>query len=209
MRLSRRTLAATAAAAMMTLALPEAARARPDAARAFITELGKETMAILQSQDPVSAKASRLEEVFRKGFDFATIGRFVLGRHWNTVSPQQREAFLKAFTNFVTKSYSRRLAEEATIDGFNITNLRDLGENDYLVQTVITRPNAPSLNYEWRVRQGESGVKIVDIVVEGVSLLVTQRSDYTSAIQRNGIDGLTRTLQEKADRGDPPPQGAK
>jgi phospholipid transport system substrate-binding protein len=208
MTLSRRILLAGAAAIAITMALPPPGpvAATPDAARGFITELGKETVAILQAQDPAPRKAARLEDVFRKGFDFPTIGRFVLGRHWNSASPQQREEFLKAFTDFVTKSYSRRLAEEATISGFNITNLRDLGENDYLVQTVITRPNAPSLNYEWRVRQGETGVKIVDIVVEGVSLLVTQRSDYTSAVQQNGLDGLTRTLREKAARGDPPPQ---
>lgn len=204
MRFSRRTLLAAAAAVPVTLAAASA-RATPDAARGFITELGKETVAILQSQDPAPSKAARLESVFRKGFDFATIGRFVLGRYWNTITAQQREAFLKAFTDFVTKSYSRRLAEEVTINGFNITNLRDLGENDYLVQTTITRPNAAPLNYEWRVRQGESGVKIVDVVVEGVSLLVTQRSDYTSVMQRDGIEGLTRTLQEKAARGEPPP----
>jgi phospholipid transport system substrate-binding protein len=198
-------LLAASAAVPMTLALAAPARATPDAARSFITELGKETVAILQSQDPVPSKAARLEDVFRKGFDFMTIGRFVLGRYWNTITPQQREAFLKAFTDFVTKSYSRRLAEEAMINGFNITNLRDLGENDYLVQTMITRPNAPPLNYEWRVRQGETGVKIVDVIIEGVSLLVTQRSDYTSAMQREGIEGLTRTLREKAARGEPPP----
>ncbi len=195
-----------AAAIMPALAVVTSARATPEAAREFITELGKETVAILQSQNPPENKAARLEDIFRKGFDFATIGRFVLGRYWNTISPQQRESFLSAFTDFVTKSYSRRLAEEVTINGFNITNLRDLGENDYLVQTTITRPNAPALNYEWRVRQGESGVKIVDVIVEGVSLLVTQRSDYTSVMQRNGIEGLTRSLQEKAASGAPPPQ---
>jgi phospholipid transport system substrate-binding protein len=199
-------LIAAAIAASAFAALSDRAGATPDAARGFITELGKETVEILQAQESAPAKASKLEAVFRKGFDFATIGRFVLGRHWNTISPQQREDFLKAFTDFVTKSYSRRLAEEATISGFDITNLRDLGENDYLVQTVIKRPGAPSLNYEWRVRQGQAGVKIVDIVVEGVSLLVTQRSDYTSAIQHGGIEALTRNLREKAARGDPPPQ---
>jgi phospholipid transport system substrate-binding protein len=122
----------------------------------------------------------------------------VLGRYWNTASPQQREEYLKVFADFVAKSYSRRLAEEASIDGFNITNLRDLGDGDAMVQTAITRPSGAPLNYEWRVRDANGTVKIVDVVVEGVSLIVTQRSDFTSVAGQNGIDGLITSLRNKA-----------
>ena len=151
------------------------AKASPDLARAFITQLGKETVEVLQKSDPAQ-RAGKMEDILRRGFDFDTIGRFVVGRYWNTASPQQREEYIKVFSDFVSKSYSRRLAEEATINGFNITNLRDLGDGDALVQTAITRPGGAPLNYEWRVRDSGGKVKIVDVVVEGVSLLVTQRA---------------------------------
>jgi phospholipid transport system substrate-binding protein len=84
------------------------------------------------------------------------------------------------------------------VSGFNITNLRDLGEGDYLVQTAITRPSAPALNYEWRVRDSGNSTKIVDVIVEGVSLLVTHRSDFTSVASQNGIDGLIASLRDKS-----------
>jgi phospholipid transport system substrate-binding protein len=197
MLISRRSLIVSAAAASIALGAASPGQATAEAARAFITQLGKETVDILQSKD-APARAARMEDVLRRGFDFATIGRFVLGRHWNTATPQQREQFLVAFTDFVSKSYSRRLAEEATINGFNITNLRDLGEGDYLVQTAITRPSGPPLSYEWRVRDRGGNTKIVDVVVEGVSLLITQRSDFTSVIGQSGMDGLIRSLKEKA-----------
>lgn len=197
--ISRRTLLAVTATLPLLAGIERTALASQDTARAFITQLGKETVDILQSKDP-AARATGMENVLRRGFDFRAIGRFVLGRYWTTATPPQREEFLTVFTDFVSKSYSRRLAEEANINGFNITNIRDLGEGDYLVQTAITRPGGPPLNYEWRVRQGESGVKIVDVVIEGVSLLVTQRSDFTSVAGRDGMDGLIRSLREKAAR---------
>src|SRR5690606_38767541 len=134
--------------------LAVSAWASPEAARTFITQLGKETVEVLQRPDPAPRKAEKMEAILRRGLDFQTIGRFVLGRFWNTASPQQREEYLKVFTDFVAKSYSRRLAEEATVNGFNITSLRDLGEGDSLVQTEITRPSGPPLKYEWRVRHG-------------------------------------------------------
>lgn len=197
MTISRRSLLVSAAALPLALGAPSIASASQDAARAFITQLGKETVESLKSKD-VAQRRTRMEDILRRGFDFNSIGRFVLGRHWNTTSPQQREEFLAVFADFVSKSYSRRLAEEASVTGFDITNLRDLGEGDYLVQTAIKRPSGAPLSYEWRVRAAQGEPKIVDVVVEGVSLLITQRSDFASVISQNGMDGLIRSLKEKA-----------
>jgi phospholipid transport system substrate-binding protein len=198
MMLSRRILLLAPAGLALLGGMPSPAHATAEAARAFITQLGKETVAALQQPGQPSQKAAKMEDILRRGFDFQTIGRFVLGRYWNTATPQQREEYLKAFTDFVAKSYSRRLAEEASITGFNITNTRDLGEGDTLVQTAITRPSQAPLNYEWRVRDSGGGAKIVDVIIEGVSLLVTQRSDFTSVAGQSGIDGLIANLRDKA-----------
>jgi phospholipid transport system substrate-binding protein len=198
MTFSRRILLSTLAVAPLFAGFGTVAIASAESARAFITQLGKETVDALQKSGSPSQKAAKMEDILRRGFDFQTIGRFVIGRYWNTASPQQREEYIKVFSDFVAKSYSRRLADEATINGFNITNLRDLGEGDSLVQTAISRPSGPPLNYEWRVRDNGGTVKIVDVVVEGVSLLVTQRADFTSVAGQSGMDGLIKTLRDKA-----------
>lgn len=196
MLLTRRSVLLGAAVLVAAIG-PARAQGAADAARRFVNDLGREAVSILQASDAKTAKASRLEDLFRRGFDFEAIGRFVLGRYWTTATPAQRQAFLAAFTDFVTRSYAQRLSGE-TVTGFAIASIRDLGEGDFLVQTGITRPNSAQLNYEWRVRQGANGMKITDIIVEGVSLLVTQRADFTSVAQRDGIDGLTQTLRQKA-----------
>jgi phospholipid transport system substrate-binding protein len=201
MTISRRSLFIAFIAGALALigsGIAVSAWAAQDAARNFITQLGKETVAALERPDPAPQKAAKMEDILRRGLDFQTIGRFVLGRFWTTASPQQRDEYLKAFTDFVAKSYSRRLAEEAAVSGFNITSIRDLGEGDYLVQTEITRPSAAPLNYEWRVRDGNGGARIVDVIVEGVSLLTTQRADFTSVAGQRGIDGLIASLRDKA-----------
>ena len=199
MTFSRRILFTSAASVLVCgLLVGGPARASQESARTFITQLGKETVAVLQKSDSAPQKAAQMEDILRRGFDFPTIGRFVLGRYWNSASPQQRDEYLKVFTDFVSKSYSRRLAEEASVNGFNINSIRDLGEGDVLVQTSITRPSGAPLNYEWRVRDSGGTTKIVDVVVEGVSLLVTQRSDFTSVASQNGVDGLIASLREKA-----------
>ena len=198
MKLSRRFLLATLPGIALLGGISSPAHASTESARAFITLLGKETVDALQGPDAAAQKAAKMEDILRRGFDFQTIGRFVLGRYWNTATPQQREEYLKVFADFVAKSYSRRLAEEATITGFNINNVRDLGEGDTLVQTSITRPSGAPLNYEWRVRDRAGSPKIVDVIVEGVSLLVTQRSDFTSVAGQQGIDGLIANLRDKA-----------
>jgi phospholipid transport system substrate-binding protein len=195
---TRRSFLAGAIAALMTTAA-DRAHASPATARAFITDLGNETVSILQSHQPSAERAFRLENLFRRAFDFRAIGRFVLGRYWNTANPQQREEYLRAFTDYVTKSYADRLADEQ-VTGFEITSVRDLGQNEYLVQTQIGRPTGAALNYGWRVRQTSGGPRIVDIIVENVSLLVTHRSDFTSVAQREGIEGLTQSLRTKAGR---------
>jgi phospholipid transport system substrate-binding protein len=199
MTFSRRVLLSAFAAMPVVAGVGTVAEASAESARAFITELGKQTLDALQKSNAPAQRAAKMEDILRRGFDFPTIGRFVIGRYWNTASPQQREEYIKVFSDFVAKSYSRRLAEEASINAFNITNLRDLGEGDSLVQTAITRPSGPPLNYEWRVRDSGGGtMKIVDVVVEGVSLLVTQRADFTSVAGQNGMDGLIKTLRDKA-----------
>ena len=89
MTISRRFLIVSAAILPLAMGAPSIASASQDAARGLITQLGKETVETLQSKD-VAKRRAGMEDILRRGFDFSAIGRFVLGRHWNTAQPQQR-----------------------------------------------------------------------------------------------------------------------
>ncbi len=166
----------------------------------FIERLGQDAISVL-ANDALSRDA-RLDEfrrLLREGFALEAIGRFVLGRHWQGASAEQREEFLVAFEDFVVNSYAARLSQYSG-ETFKVLDERADGERGFAVNTQILRPSAPPVMVQWRVREAASGPKIVDIVIEGVSLAITQRSEFAAVIQQNGgrIDPLIEQLRQKS-----------
>ncbi len=185
------------ALAGLVAVLVQPARADEASARGFVEQLGSEAVAILQPGGSTAAREPALQELFRKAFDFDTVGRAVLGRYWNEATPEQQEEYNKVFADYIVKTYARRLAPHS-LSGFNITGTQPVGQQDILVETAIERPDEPALNYAWRVREGSGGSKLIDVVVEGVSLTITHRADFAQVLQRDGLDGLIAILRQKA-----------
>jgi phospholipid transport system substrate-binding protein len=172
------------------------ARADEESAKNFVTQLGNEAVSILKPENSTDQRQQALVGLFRKAFDFDTIGRAVVGQYWNKATPEQQAEYRKVFEDYVVTTYARRLAP-FTLSGFSISGAKGVGKQDILVETVIERPDDPPLNYAWRVREGDGGSKLVDVVVEGVSLTITHRADFASVLQRDGMDGLIATLKQK------------
>jgi phospholipid transport system substrate-binding protein len=182
-------------------------RAAPatDAATAFVSDLlGK----ALQSLADKSMSEEQREKQFRTmldtKFDMPRISRFVLGRYWTTASEQDRQNFQKLFEDYVVRAYSARFSQYSG-EQVKVTGARPESETVTLVTSQIIRTNgAPPAKIDWRVRKQDNDLKIVDIDVEGVSMLVTQREEFGSVIQRSGgtVAALNKTLQERLASGD-------
>ncbi|MEO0393560.1 MAG: ABC transporter substrate-binding protein [Pseudomonadota bacterium] len=172
-----------------------------DGAEKFIAATGDRVINALQDG---TANGDNAESWFRslitETLDIETMGRFTLGRHWRSTSPEQREEFLQAFEDALVNVYTRRLREYSG-EQFEVTNSRAEGRNDVLVTTRITSGNTgQEIDADWRVRPQDDGTyKVIDFVVGNVSLLASQRSEYASVIQRNGgsIDALIRVIRAK------------
>ena len=177
--------------------LPSSAHAEADA-RALIETLGQDALSIMKSPQDVNQKTDGLAQVLRKGLDLDYIGKFVLGTYWNRASDQQKAEYQAAFSNFVSRGYARTLAQQ-TVDTFKVQDVTKTSEGDSLVKTLIARPGGQApLNYGWRVRSVNGELKVIDVVIEEVSLLITERSEFTTVAQRNGLDGLILSLKQKA-----------
>lgn len=179
------------AAATATTATPAAA---------FMQKMADDAMVCLNS-DSISEteKHERLRALFRAGFDIKTIGRFVLGKHWQTASEEQRREYLGLFEEVILQSYQDRLTIDP-VKSFTITNVTaaEGGSEDSLVNTIIVRQTDPEpTKVTWRVRVKEGQMKIVDVLVNGISSSITQRSDFNSVIMNGGgkIDALLATLR--------------
>jgi phospholipid transport system substrate-binding protein len=196
--MERRSLLACAlilVASAFTLDLPAAAAADP---AALISSLGSRALEVLGKGTTEAQRAARFRDLLREDFDVPGIARFVLGRYWNTATEDQRAEFVKLFEGYVAQAYATRLSEYAG-ENFKVTGSRP-DPDGAIVSSQILRPGgAPPIKVDWRLT-GRNGVyKISDVSVDGISMAVTERSEFASIIQHNGgqVQGLIAMLREK------------
>ena len=176
------------------------AMAQTSGASQFIRNLGDEAIKVLASRDiALDAREARFRTLLANGFDLDFISRFVLGRFWREASLEQRSSYQQLFTEYVLRVYSSRLGGYAG-ESLNIVAERAAGKRDVMIATQIDRPSGPPIRAEWRVRKKNGAYRIIDVMVEGVSMAATQRSEFASVIKRNGIDGLIHLLDVRTNK---------
>ena len=194
----RRTLLVGAAA------IAAGARSRPasadcSGARDFVQDAADRTLSVLNS--PGADDSQRLGGMNRLLFELADvplIARLVLGRHWRTASEPQRAAYLDAFRIYALDSLAFRFARLGGGVGFQLLGRCVEEGSDALIPTEVTLPNRPDpVRIEWRVRQAEGVHRLIDVAVEGVSLVVSNRSEFDSVVNRQGLDALIAQIRGK------------
>ncbi|WP_425404692.1 MlaC/ttg2D family ABC transporter substrate-binding protein [Hwanghaeella sp.] len=192
--------------AMLVFALPSGGIAAETTdqkeAAAFLQELGDNAIAVLANKDqPRDEREETVQALLRENLELETMGRFVLGPEWRKADDAQRASYLELFSEFVVRTYSKRLGEYGG-QQFEVTGTSQAGKADALVVTAITSGDgSPPVKAGWRVKTDRDGkLKIVDVIVEGVSMLQTQRSEFDSVVRRSGLDGLMALLKEKLDQ---------
>ncbi len=167
-----------------------------DAPGAFVKQLGDRTIEVLSNESySPEDRMKYYRELLRDGFAINTIARFALGRHWRGATPEVREEYLALFQNFVLDIYSKRL-DGFSGETFTVLKSQAVNETDTMVSTEINSADGPPIRVDYRVRSHEGVLLIVDVLVEGISLIVTQRSEFASVISRDGLDGLLDKLRE-------------
>jgi phospholipid transport system substrate-binding protein len=163
-------------------------------AEIFIRTLGKTAItALKQTEDNQPEREKQFETILNQNFDMDVIARFALGRYWNNFDAVQKDTYVRSFKDMVIAVYTKRFSEY-TNQQFEVTGARPAGR-DIIVNSFISTPGSPQkVRVDWRVRGG----KVIDVIVEGVSMSVTQRSEFSSIIQRNGgdIEALITHLQK-------------
>jgi phospholipid transport system substrate-binding protein len=143
-------------------------------------------------------RAKEFHELLDKDFDMLRISRFVLGRYWQEATDAQKEHFLQLFEEYVVLSYSQPLSDFGG-NTVRVIGSRPEGETMTLVRSeVVGTDGAPAAKVDWRVHKDDDGFKIVDVDLEGVSIVLTQREQLSSVIERaGGVAGLIRQLEQK------------
>jgi phospholipid transport system substrate-binding protein len=154
-------------------------------ASAFIQTTGQQLVAAINDQaHDLAARRQRVSAVLRQAVDIDGVGRFIIGRWWRNASPQEQQDYIKLFEETLIRNLSARFGEYQGVR-FSLGRTQQRTEDDVLVNTVIERPNSAPFSLDWRVGDINGQPKIVDVIAEGTSLRLTQRSEYSSVIQRN------------------------
>ena len=198
--LTRRILPALAAASALAAVLPPALAQGVDAAQAttLVQTLGSQLVAIVNGNGTAAEKQARVAPLMERDVDVDGIARFCLGRFGRAATPQQQQDYVRAFHKVMLSSITTRLGEFRGVT-FAMTQTVQR-EGATLVGTRITRPNQEPAQVQWVVDQVDGQPKIVDLIAEGTSLRLTQRSDYGSFLSRNGgnLEALVAAMRRQA-----------
>lgn len=133
-------------------------------------------------------KKKEFKKLLDTSFDLDTIARFALGKYWNAATPAQQKEYLTLFKKMVVQVYADRFGDYKGQE-FEVKSARPVGSKDAMVASqIVPVDGGENILVDWRVRKNGSAYKIVDVYVAGVSMSVTQRSDFSSVIQRGGGD---------------------
>ena len=198
--LTRRILPALAAASALAAVLPPALAQGVDAAQAttLVQTLGSQLVAIVNGNGTAAEKQARVAPLMERDVDVDGIARFCLGRFGRAATPQQQQDYVRTFHKVMLSSITTRLGEFRGVT-FAVTQTVQR-EGATLVGTRITRPNQEPAQVQWVVDQVDGQPKIVDLIAEGTSLRLTQRSDYGSFLSRNGgnLEALVAAMRRQA-----------
>jgi phospholipid transport system substrate-binding protein len=188
-------IALYAAATLFVAAL--VARA-DDAPRLVVRQITDAVVAVLQDKSlSADQKRAKIEDTVKNYVDFETMSRLVLARNWNTLTDQQQKDFTEEFKEHLAVTYGKNV-ESYNNEKVQITGDRDEGRGDWTVQTKILRPaGGGDILVDYRLRQKDGTWKIIDVVIEHVSLVSNFRSQFQDIMANGGIERLLKLLREK------------
>jgi phospholipid transport system substrate-binding protein len=185
--------AAFAVPAVLVAAVPVTAQAQTTPAGQFVQDLGNKAIAQLTGKGvPEAEEQARFRNLLNEYFDVTAIGRFTAGRGaWASATPEQQKEFLTLYEVQVSNAYAKRF-QDYSGETFKVTKEQKDGDSDTVVTSEISRPSGAPIPVQWRVRSENGGFKIADVLIEGISMAVTDQQQFQAVIQRGG--GTLQTL---------------
>jgi phospholipid transport system substrate-binding protein len=186
--------------ALMLLATPAAAQdAGPEA---LVKKITADVMDAIKTDQQLAAgdkqKALKLaEEKILPHVDFEEATRLAVGRSWNQAGAEQRKKLVQEFRSMLVRTYSTAISayQGQTMKVLPVRMKPD--DTEATVRNQYIRPGAKPVAIDYSMRKTDGGWKIFDIVVEGVSLVLTYRSEFDAVVKQQGVDGLIKALAQK------------
>ena len=163
----------------------------------YVEQIGHQAIAILKTPiEEIAAREKLFHNMWNSRFDKKLIHRAVLGKAGKRATEKELIRFGKAFDEHIIKIYASQLGVYSD-QLFVVDKAIKRDTRDTIVLSHIEHATAPPLRIDWRLRDRGEGLKVIDIAIEGVSLLATKRADFSSTIKEGGVHALIIDLEEK------------
>ncbi len=194
--ISRRSILALMASAAI---LPSQSLAlSAGAAKSMIQNVVTEIMGHVNSNRSEAAILAEFKKIFLRLADVPIIARSVLGNPWRSASQAQRSAFVSAFQDYLANKYGKRFHgyRGATV---SVVSAKDQGSKGVIVRCTVKARGASSFNVDWHLSDRSGNTKVINLYLEGVSMLSQERSEIRAMLEanRNQLDGLIAELRRR------------
>jgi phospholipid transport system substrate-binding protein len=193
---SRRVVLQLAAATAVFAALPAIGPAFAADPAQVVQGTAQQVIDIVKTKTGADRQAAILA-VMNTNFDMPSMARAALGTHWNTATEDERTRFMKAVATAEAKAYADRFGQYAG-QTLTVGKVTPRANGVSVVDSKLNQSTGQPIKLEWEIRND----RITDVKVEGVSMVMTRRSDYNSYIQNNGgkVEPLVKELEARAAR---------
>ncbi len=178
-----------------------AAAAATETARDAVETMVADVLDVLRmSELAVDGRRTRIQEIVYARFDFETMAKYVLGRkNWTQFEAGQRDAFIAQFKRFLSRSYGTRLSRYEGVE-VEVAGEREEKRGDVTVLTIIHGGQFDGASVDYRVRDRDGAWRVIDVVIEGVSLVSNFRSQFKDIVASEGAEGLIHQLKSRNDQ---------
>jgi phospholipid transport system substrate-binding protein len=194
----RRLVLCLAVGAASALAALPASAADP---AQLIQSTATEVIDLIKTTPPGPARQAAIQKVLQTNFDLPYMGQQALGANWNKATPAERTRFLKAAETAEARAYSERFGQYGG-QTLTVGKVTPRANGISIVDSQLSQKSGQPIKLLWEVRDAGSGPRITDVKVEGVSMVMTRRSDFNAYIQSHGgtVEPLITELESRATR---------
>ncbi len=162
----------------------------------LIEELSQRTMAIITSDMLKSDKEAKMQSLLINNLDIERINLLIAGRAIRKASDEEKAEYNSITHDYISLKYAKLLSGY-DIKTVEVINSSRIGRSDALVDVKIITANNQPVIISWRVSNKNQNLKVLDVIVEGISMLRSERQQFAGLIQANGFSGLIDILQKK------------
>lgn len=184
-------------AGLLAMLVALGAQAQGESPDVVVKNTVNEVLVAIKETKDQQALLQVAEQKVLPRFDFTRMTQLAVGRSWSQATPEQKKALENAFRTMLVRTYTAALSQSSGATKVDVkpSGVKP-GDKEVTVRTVVTEPGRKPIAIDYRMTQG-SGWKVYDVVVENLSLVTNYRGSFQSEIQRSGIDGLIKTIEEK------------